>query len=201
VEDRIATATAASAARPLRADAMRNRARILAAASDVFAESGVDGSLEEIARRGGVGVGTLYRHFPNRAALVEMVYRDGVDELCATATDLLQRMAPVEALEEWVLGFVAYVGRKRGTAAALRAAVGEESATIFADAHDQLEGAARLLLTAAQADGAVRTDVQPMDMLRAVSGVCMSSAEATNPDQTRRLLRLVLDGLRYGASG
>ena len=93
----------ADASRPLRADAARNRSRILDAARETFAESGTDASLEEVARRADVGIGTLYRHFPTRASLIEHVYRDLVDELCATAPALLKTHTPIKALEEWVL--------------------------------------------------------------------------------------------------
>lgn len=189
----------APAPRRLRADAARNRERVLEAAADVFSESGTDGSLEEIARRAGVGIGTLYRHFPTRGALVEQVYRDGVAALCATAPELLARLPAEQAIEEWVLGFAAYAGRKRGTAAALRAALGEGSASVFSDAHAQLDAAARLLFDAARDAGAIRGDVQPLDVLRTVSGVCMVGADGADPEATRRMLRIVLDGLRFGA--
>jgi len=193
--------------RPLRADALRNRVKILEAAAALFAESGTDASLEEIARRADVGIGTLYRHFPTRAALIEHVYRSRVDELCATAPELLERFAPVQALEEWVLSFTAYVGQKRGMVAALRAAMGEDVATVFTDTHAKLSAATTLLLDAARREGAIRGDIEPMVLLRTVSGVCMAGADAGQNDpaqqaeQTRRMLGLVLDGLRYGASG
>ena len=191
--------------RPLRADAARNRTKILAAAAAAFAESGTDASLEEIARAADVGIGTLYRHFPTRAALIEQVYRSHVDELCATAPALLERFAPLHALEEWVLSFTTYVGHKRGMVAALRAALGEEPTEIFTDTHDKLSAATTLLLDAARREGAIRGDIEPMDLLRAVGGVCMAGADAGHggpaerAEQTRRMLGLVLDGLRYGA--
>ena len=189
----------------MRADAARNRAKMLAVAADVFAESGTDTPLEEIARRADVGIGTLYRHFPTRAALIEHVYRSRVDDLCATAPRLLEQMPPIEALEEWVLSFTAYVGQKRGMVAALRAAMGEDVTTVFTDTHAKLSAATTLLLDAARHEGAIRGDIDPMDVLRAVSGVCMAGADAgqSGPDEkaerTRRMLGLVLDGLRYGA--
>ena len=191
--------------RPLRADAARNRATILAAAAEVFAGSGTDAPLEEIARHAEVGIGTLYRHFPTRAALIEQVYRSRVDALCATAPELLDRLAPAQALEEWVLSFAVYVGQKRGMVAALRAAMGDDVAAVFADTHEKLSAATTLLLDAARRAGAIRGDVEPMDVLRAVGGVCMAGADtghgdpAEKAEQTRRMLGLVLDGLRYGA--
>jgi len=196
---------AADSSRPLRADAARNRTRILDAAAATFAESGTEASLEEVARRADVGIGTLYRHFPTRASLIEQVYRSRVDELCETAQALLATLPPLEALEEWVLSFTAYVGQKRGMVAALRAALGDEPTTVFSDTHDKLSDAGTLLLDAARRDGAIRGDIAPMDLLRAVSGVCMVGADAGQGDpaeraaQTKRMLNLVLDGLRYGA--
>jgi len=194
-----------STERPLRADAARNRTKVLAVAAEAFAESGTDTPLEEIARRADVGIGTLYRHFPTRAALIEQVYRSRVDELCATAPRLLESVPPIEALEEWVLSFTAYVGQKRGMVAALRAAMGEDVTAVFTDTHDKLSAATTLLLDAARRDGAIRGDIEPMDLLRAVGGVCMAGADAGQGDpaeqaeRTRRMLGLVLDGLRYGA--
>ena len=185
--------------RPLRADAARNREKLLVAATEVFGEHGTEGSLEEIARRAGVGVGTLYRHFPTRACLVEQVYRHSVDEVCAAAPRLLEQLDPFEALSTWVDGFVAYVGRKKGMASALRASMGPESDAVFSDVHARLEGAASLLLGAAQEAGMARTDAEPLDILRSVSGMCMAAAASHDPERTKRVLALVLDGLRYGA--
>lgn len=190
--------TTSAPARPLRADAARNREKVLVAAGDLFAQEGTDASLEEVARRAGVGVGTLYRHFPTRIALIEAVYRHDVDVLCAQGDVLAAERPPRDALEEWVLAFVAYVARKRGLAGALRSALGPEMKATFADLHARMEATAGSLLAAAQADGQVRADVEPMDLLRAVSGVCLAAVEVQDPEQTRRVLRLVLDGLRYG---
>jgi AcrR family transcriptional regulator len=186
--------------RPLRADAARNRDRLLAAAAEVFGESGSDASLEEIARRAEVGVGTLYRHFPTRAVLIEQVYRRSVDEICESGRRILAERPPLDALREWLQGFVEYVGRKRGMVAALKAALGPESAPIFAEVHTRMEETARLLLGAAQSEGTVRTDVEPMDVMRAVSGVCLVAAESRDADRARRIIGLVVDGLRYGAA-
>ncbi len=196
---------AANSPRPLRADAARNRTRILAAAADTFAESGTEASLEEVARRADVGIGTLYRHFPTRASLIEHVYRSRVDELCETAQELLATLPPLEALEEWVLSFTTYVGQKRGMVAALRAALGDEPTTVFSDTQDKLSDATTLLLDAARRDGVIRKDIAPMVLLRAVSGVCMAGAgtgqgdPAERAEPTKSMLNLVLDGLRYGA--
>ncbi|MDM7830210.1 TetR/AcrR family transcriptional regulator [Cellulomonas edaphi] len=184
-------------ARPLRADAARNREKLLAAARDMFDEAGTDVSLEEVARRAGVGVGTLYRNFPTRIELIEQVYRHNVDELCASGDRLRAALPPSEALEAWLLEFVAYAASKRGLAGALRSALGDGASTVFADVHEKLQTSGSALLGAAQAEGTVRTDVETMDVLRAVSGVCVAAGDSKDPAASRLPLRLVLDGLRY----
>ena len=194
-------ATTTQAPRPLRADAVRNREKLLVAARELFDEAGTEASLEEIARRAGVGVGTLYRNFPTRIELIEAVYRHSVDELCASGAELAATLAPREAFEAWLLQFIAYAGSKRGLSGALRAALGDEASHVFADVHDRLTTAGDALLHAAQADGSVRSDVETMDVLRAVSGVCLAAPDWRDSAKTQRALRLVLDGLRYGASG
>lgn len=190
-------ATAPAQPRRLRADAARNRESILAAATDLFAEAGTDASLEEVARRAGVGIGTLYRHFPTRAALIEQVYREGVTRLCATAGDLLERLPVEQAIEEWVLSFAEYAGRKRDTAAALRSALGDDSENVFSDTRAELTATADRLFNAAHEAGVIRGDVKPMDVLHAVVGVCSANPSAKDPEATKRMLRIVLDGLRY----
>lgn len=193
-------ATAPAQPRRLRADAARNRDKVIAAATDVFGESGTDASLEEVARRAGVGIGTLYRHFPTRAALIEQVYREGMTRLCATVPDLLDRLPVEQAIEQWVLSFAEYAGRKRDTAAALRSALGDDSESVFSDTRAQLRAAADLLFRAASDAGAIRSDVQPMDVLHTVVGVCSANPNARDPEATKRMLRIVLDGLRYGST-
>lgn len=196
------TGTSTPAARPkdkpLRADAARNRDKVLAAAIEVFGEAGTEASLEEIARRAGVGVGTLYRHFPNRAILTEAVYRRSVDEMAERARQLLSENSPRAALEQWVVEFVGYVARKHGMADALRAAAGEQSATVFVESRERLMAGVTSLLDAAQEEGTVRRDVAADDLVRAVSGICMAAA-AADPERWRGPVRLVLDGLRFGA--
>src|SRR5262244_2488694 len=145
--------------RPMRADAQRNYAKLLDAANAAFLEHGADDvSLEEIARRAGVGAGTLYRHFPTRQALLEAVYRDDIAELSAQAYELLERLPPDEALAEWLRLQVAYVIRKRGLGAAVFAAVGKES-ELFLWCREALRGAGTALLAAGQRAGTVRADV------------------------------------------
>ncbi len=191
--------TTTPAARRPRADALRNREKVLAAAAEVFAEQGTEASLEEVARRAGVGVGTLYRHFPTRAALVEHVYRDGVARLAAQARELVETRPIEEALTAWVLALAEYAGRKRDNAAALRAALGDDSAAVFADSRAQLTEAANLVFDRARAAGVIRPDLDAWDAVRTVSGVCMAGNDANDPEASRRMLRIVLDGLRVGA--
>jgi AcrR family transcriptional regulator len=183
----VTTEPSTTSARPLRADAARNREKLIAAARVMFDESGTDVSLEEIARRAGVGVGTLYRNFPTRIELIEQVYRHNVDELCASGARLGETLPPSEALEAWLLEFVAYAGTKRGLAGALRSALGDDASTVFADVHEKLQ----------TTGSALRSDVETMDVLRAVSGVCVAAGDSKDPGTTRLPLRLVLDGLRY----
>ncbi len=112
---------------------------------------------------------------------------------------LLAHHAPEQAIEEWVLGFAEYAGRKRDTAAALRAAMGDDAATVFADSREQLYDAARVLFDAARDAGTIRDDVDPVDVLRTVVGVCSAGNDARDPEATLRMLRIVLDGVRFGA--
>lgn len=191
--------TTTPAARRPRADALRNREKVLTAAAEVFAEQGTDAALEEVARRAGVGIGTLYRHFPTRAALVEHVYRDGVTRLAAQARELVDTLPADEALNAWVLAFADYAGRKRDNAAALRAALGEDSAAVFAESRAQMTEAANLVFDTARAAGVIRPDVDAWDAVRTVSGVCQAGNDANDPEASRRMLRIVLDGLRFGA--
>ena len=187
------------AERPLRADAARNRRKILDAATATFDEQGTDASLEEIARQAGVGVGTLYRHFPTRLALIEAVYRETLDEFVAQADELLATRPAGEALDTWVMGFVGYVLRKKGMSSALKAGLGPEAAQVMGEGRAKLMGAAARLIAAASAEGAIRSDLEPADLMRAVSGVCMAGVESGDREPTERVLRLVLDGLRWTA--
>src|SRR5215212_3623398 len=126
----------------LRADARRNRDRLIAAARDAFAEHGAEASLDDIARRAGVGPGTLYRHFPTRMDLMEAVYRDGVEGLCAEANALLSAPSPGDALATWLRSFLGYVATKRGLASALMAIAGDEKPSFFVACHGMIEEAA-----------------------------------------------------------
>jgi len=184
--------------RATRADACRNRERLLEVASAAFARDGVDASLERIAKEAGVGVGTLYRHFPNRDALMEAVYRHNLDQLIADADDLLANKPPIEALEEWMLRFPAYVATKKGLAAHLKTVVSADS-DLFTSSQSRMRETMQKMLDAAAADGGIRADIDPGDVIRALAGVCMTSDMSNAPDQTCRLAGLLMDGLRYGA--
>jgi AcrR family transcriptional regulator len=179
--------------RPMRADARRNYDRLLAAATEAFAEHGLDAPLDDIARRAGVGAGTLYRHFPNREALMEAVYGAQVEGVCARAVTLAATLPPEEALTTWLDDLVAHISARRGLAAAIMASGGDTSPA-FAACKSALRGAATDLLTRAQAAGAVRPDLTIDDLLRLMHGVAVSSEYA--PDGPGRLIAFVVDGLR-----
>ena len=183
----------------LRADARRNRDRLVAVAAGVFAEKGVDAPLEEIARRAEVGIGTLYRHFPSRLDLVAAIYLDEVDALCGRAGELLAREEPLDALRAWLKRWVQYVATKRGLARAL-AELRETQPEILGGTHERIISALHSLLQAAEDSGQVRPNVDPNDVLRALGGICMYGERIVDVEQTMRILDLLVDGLRYGAA-
>jgi len=180
-----------SVRRPQRADARRNFDALLDAAREVFAEEGTSASLEEIARRAGVGIGTLYRNFPSRQDLFETVYVDEVEALARTAEELAGR-EPWEALVAWLRRFVGYVTTKR----ALYEALNHDS-SMFTACRDIMYGAGRPLLQRAQNAGVARPDVGIEDILRLVNGV--SGATFADDAQRERVLRMALDGIRVQA--
>ena len=185
-------------ARAPRKDAARNREALLAAAGEVYSERGVEASLEEIARRAGVGIGTLYRHFPNRDALNEAVYRREVESLCDGAEQLIADHEPVDALAAWMRQFAGYVARKRGMAMALKSALGPDN-ELFSYSHRRIRESLGLLVDAAVKAGQIRSDVDTEDLLRAMSGICMAVDAPVFAERTGRLVNLLVDGLRYGA--
>ncbi len=182
--------------RPLRADAQRSVAALLDAAKAIFVTSGVDAPVREIAERAGVGVGTLYRRFPRRTDLIAAVFRREIDDCADAAAVLAADHAPFAALAEWMQRYVTFVGTKRGFARALHA---DDPAftSLYAHFDRRLRPAFRMLFDAAVAAGDIRTDVAPDDVLGAAAGLCMS-AYSEGPDQARRMVRLLVDGLRYG---
>ena len=184
--------------KPLRADARRNREKLLAAAVELFAERGTEGSLEEVAKRAGVGIGTLYRHFPTRDALVEAAYRNEVAQLRAAADELLAELPPDQALEAWVRRFVDYGTAKRGMRDALQSIAGAGS-DLFAETRGQVTEAVAVLLRAGAEAGTLRADVEAEDVLRAMSAIWLVADGDDWAEDALRVLRLVMDGLRYRA--
>lgn len=184
--------------RAQRADACRNRARLLEVASDAFATWGVDASLEKVAKMADVGIGTLYRHFPTRDALVEAVYRHNVDLLCQGADELRASLPPDEALAAWMQRFVSYVPSKKGLATYLKSVVSTES-DLFQSTHARVQQTIASLVDAAAAAGTIRPSVDGMALLRALSGVCMMADQQVGPEQGAQVATLLMDGLRYGA--
>ncbi|MBB4567949.1 AcrR family transcriptional regulator [Rhizobium leucaenae] len=185
-------------AKTLRADARRNRDKLIEAAAQAFANHGTAASLEDIARRAGVGVGTLYRHFPTREHLVEVVYRHEVEVLCNAAQELSRERAPDQALEEWMHRFVGYIATKRGMADSLRILLNSNS-ELFADSYGMVPIALRGLIERAVADGSIRADVDSTDVLHALSGTYSMPNSPEWHERSRRLVRLLMDGLRWGA--
>jgi AcrR family transcriptional regulator len=190
--------TAPAHDKPLRKDAARNRQKLLAAAVELFAERGTEGSLEEVAKRAGVGIGTLYRHFPTRDALVEAAYRNEVTQLRAAADELLAELPPDQALEAWMARFVEYGATKRGMRDALQSIAGG-GASLFAETRGQVTEAVAVLLRAGAEAGTLRADVEAEDVLRAMGAIWMVAEGDEFTEQAMRILRLVLDGLRYRA--
>jgi AcrR family transcriptional regulator len=182
-------------ARPKRADARRNYEKVLAAAREAFAEGGESTALEEIARRAGVGIGTLYRHFPNRQALLEALYVEEVDEMCRSAGQF-DGSDPWEALNGWFERFIAYIGTKRALAAELQNYL-DQDAPLFQVCRTSLFEAGEPLLKRAQAEGVVRPDVTIGEVIQMVVGI--AKIPASDPEQTQHILRVALDGLRYRA--
>jgi len=180
-----------------RADAERNRERLLAAAVKAFAQS-AEVPLEDVARRAKVGIGTLYRHFPTRAALIEAAYRHEVAQLCAPVARSRKTLAPEAALQAWMERFIRYVAAKRGMADALGSVVSADSA-LYADTRQQMVKALRSLVGDAVSSGAIRADADAEDVLLAMRGVWQVTSEPDWQDKARRLLKLLMDGLRYGA--
>lgn len=181
--------------RPLRADARRNRELLLAAARSAFTERGAEAALEDIARRAGVGVGTLYRHFANRQELIEAVYVEEVEALCRSAEDFAGE-EPWDALVHWFDRFVEYVTTKRALLAEMVSSIGHD-APVFRACHDAILTAGGPLFTRAQEAGVIRPDADFVDVIRLISGITM--IKNSTPEDVRRVLAMALDGLRYGA--
>jgi AcrR family transcriptional regulator len=177
-----------------RSDAERNRLRLLEAAKAVFSAGGPDASLEAVAREAGLGIGTLYRHFPNREALFEAVYRREVDELVALAGRLAAHEDPLEALRDWLRANVAFVATKRGMAAALAVAASKPS-ELTAYSTARLTEALAGLLGRAEETGAVRADVAAPDLLKALIGMCLIHDGPGWQDGVLRMIDVLVAGL------
>jgi AcrR family transcriptional regulator len=178
-----------------RADAQRNRDGLLAAAKAAFAEVGPEASLEEIARRADVGIGTLYRHFPTRDAIVEAVYRREVQHLADAAPRLADSRPPAEALRAWMRVFIDYIAAKKVIAPALKSLVGGGSA-LYADSGARITEAIGLLVERARASGDIRPDADSADLLRALIGFAYVNSAPDWEASARRLIDLLIDGLR-----
>ncbi|WP_172448634.1 TetR/AcrR family transcriptional regulator [Caulobacter mirabilis] len=187
-----------SPTRKPRADGQRNRERLVEAAKAGFAETGPEVSLEEIARRAGVGIGTLYRHFPTRDAVVEAVYRREVEQLAQAATRLSDTLPPGDALHQWMRVFIDYIAAKKLIAPALSAMVGGPS-DLYAASGKHITGAMALLTERAIAAGEIRADADPTDLLRAVVGFAYSPAGPDWETSALRLIDILMDGLRTGS--
>jgi AcrR family transcriptional regulator len=183
------------APRKPRADAARNRERVLEAAKTVFSAGGAEASLEAVARTAGVGIGTLYRHFPTREALFEAVYRREVQQLADLAERLREEAEPVEALRQWMRSNVRFVATKKGMSAALALAAYKPS-DLFSYSFDQLTRAAGDLLNRAIAAGEIREDISPEDLIRALVGMCYMNDQPGWQKSVLRLVDVFIDGLR-----
>jgi len=183
--------------RGMRADARRNYEKLLTAAAETFAEHGADDvSLEQIAKRAGVGIGTLYRHFPTRHALLEAVYSDQMEALRARADDLIATKPPAEALATWLRDLIDFARTKRMLTSALLTTVSKDSEVMTSNSRI-MRGAAADILTNAQQARVVRSDADPADLMRLVHAISMTTEWAGDDnEQADRLLALVIDGLR-----
>ncbi len=186
------------AERRVRADAQRSLDALLHAAKAVFATSGVDAPVREIAEKAGVGLGTLYRHFPQRSDLIAAVFRREID-VCADAAPILSaERGPFDALASWMQRYAAFIAAKRGLAEALHSGdPAYDTLPLYFDR--RLRPAVRMLLKAATAAGEVRTDVDADELLGAVASLCISAHNA-GPGRAERMVALLVDGLRYGAN-
>lgn len=179
--------------RPMRADARRNYERIVATARTAFLEQGPEAPLDDIARRAGVGAGTLYRHFPCREALMEAVYSDDIQRMSDLAYQLLEDHTPGEAIKLWMREQIGFAIQKRGLSATLKAALNRDS-TIFTLCKQILQDAAATILKAAQESGDVRQELEARDLLLLAHSVAITTE--ANPDAAERLIAVMIDGLK-----
>ncbi len=178
--------------RPLRADARRNYERVIAAAAEVFAEQGADGSLEEIARRAGVGSATLHRRFASRRDLLLAVFQDGIESLGRRAAELARDLEPGPALVAWLRAVATYTAEHRGLAVSLLPSSGPPASAC----HATLDAAGEPLLRRARETAAVRPDVTLADLLTLVNAIAMATER--DPGEADRLVALALRGIHFG---
>jgi AcrR family transcriptional regulator len=183
------------AKRKPRTDALRNRERILEVAKGAFTRHGADASLDDIAKQAGVGAGTLYRHFPTRDALIEAVYRSGVEKLAAAAHGFAAAMSPLEALRAWLLLFVDYIAAKHIIAPALNSVAGGPS-RLYEGSRSMVQGAIEELVKRAKRSGDVRKEIDASDLLRAVIGVSYVASGGDWQQSARRLVDILMAGSR-----
>lgn len=181
------------ASRKPRADAERNRIRLMEVAKEAFAKKGAEASLEEIARLAGVGIGTLYRHFPTRDALIGDVYRNETEQLARAARDLAERLPPKEALRQWMLVFIDYIATKQGMYPVLNSLVGGTS-TLYAASGPLISSSMEMLTARAAESGDIRLDIPPLDLLRAVSGLASNNGPDWR-DAARRMVDIIIAGI------
>lgn len=185
--------------RPARADAQRSYDAVLEAAKAVFAISGVDAPVREIAAKAGVGIATLYRRFPKRSDLIVAIFRRELDACAAAATEFAAAYPPFEALSRWMQRYIAFVAAKQGLAAALHS--GDPAYEPLRDYFDaQLKPALRMLLERAAIAGAIRADVDADELIPAVTSLCSGANSPAGLARARRMVGVLTDGLRTGAS-
>lgn len=179
-----------------RADALRNRSLLIEAAKEILGHGGPEASLEAVARRAGVGIGTLYRHFPTRETLFQAVYRQEVEQLITLARDLKAAKQPAEALRDWVHALIGLVATKRGLLGTLAVVPGDESKAMYDELSVRMKTAVAELLDVAVSEGAVREDISAEDLLSTVYGLCYArQPEPGWEKEVSRLIDIFMDGL------
>jgi AcrR family transcriptional regulator len=190
---RPAEAESSDTERPLRADARRNRERLITAAREIFTEQGSGASMEAIAKQAGVGVGTLYRHFPNRFDIVEAVYETDVHELADAAQRVVAELDPWEAVVAFFNAFMRYAQTKQALLAELQQAF-EKNPDMKSRARESISASFDLVIDRAKEAGVMRDDVDGSDLMQMVSPICTNAS--VTPEQTRRMIGILLDGLK-----
>ncbi|MFI5934362.1 TetR/AcrR family transcriptional regulator [Actinoplanes sp. NPDC051494] len=183
----------------MRADALRKREAVLAAALEVFADKGVDVALDEIARRAGVGIATVYRHFPTREALIAGAYVKDIETFCESAAGLLDEMPADQAIETWLRRFIGLAVGRAGMAMALKSVVAATDPTALRTGHDRMFAALDELMAAARRDGLIQPEATSEDLAAALSGISLAHDEPGTEERAYRIITLTVNGLRYGS--